>query len=676
MMFRVIGFLKLVTRHLAKRGGWWLLGLTTLATLLWASYFISTGMVIDGPGEADRPVPLFIALLHGLFASLQFIVLNKDLPQTLSLSPTGAADWLTWGLYAMLLLMPLVAAFSAISALFGEQILAAMLRRGISRYKDHCVIFGVGGIGKAIAKTMQERNLPVAAVDRQGDDRLEDFIGDQAGNHFLPMVLAMELGANGDEQRRLLQELGCNRANRIVLALPDQNVNLRLLHDLQQCSTKSVIHVRTSSESLYRLFSDWIGMDVCKGLDVRPFNPYHIVARGIVNLYAPDLYVQTDRDGDISNTIMIVGASELAVALLLRFARVGIYSPHGRLKILWVGKGTAQAFTHVVQQYPALAPNPSPCIWQTDLTDIEASQQKLIHSPEIELVDDNPVEYIAGNKIEPAAIYVCLKDEIDGLLIARDIQAMLGGRNMPQEHKQRLILVATSGELAQLRTTTGLTSLTDKDVIDFTRYKIEQLAIDKFFAETLLDDKADNIAKRYKAVYDKTTEIDQDAWRNLSYFEKESNRDVADHLAIKARYAGLCAEKVKEIIFEGRTDLAITQNEEECFKNCESDLIDMEQRRYQAFMFLMGFRHGSCESECKFDTADEWKNWDKNAKKGLERILRINSTLPVSPARQTSGDPQVRKLSDSRDSDIFSVSLKVLKNTVHYTSEHTSERHR
>lgn len=72
--------------------------------------------------------------------------------------------------------------------------------------------------------------------------------------------------------------------------------------------------------------------------------------------HSPDIYAPTDKLGEIAQTIMVVGISNMAQALILRFARLGVYSPNGKLRLLWVGKGVAETLTKMAESFPALKP--------------------------------------------------------------------------------------------------------------------------------------------------------------------------------------------------------------------------------------------------------------------------------------------------------------------------------
>ena len=124
-------------------------------------------------------------------------------------------------------------------------------------------------------------------------------------------------------------------------------------------------------------------------------------------------------------------------------------------------------------------------------------------------------------------------------------------------------------------------------------------------------------------------------WLDEPFFVKESNRDLADHLAIKARYAGIDVKTVAQIVFEG--EAAVSDEEVEQLRHVfqgriPQDLELMEQRRYRAFMFMNGFSHGR-------KTAPEAT---PKGQKEIDRSLRLNQTLLT----ENLSDPE--KAKDSR----------------------------
>ena len=128
----------------------------------------------------------------------------------------------------------------------------------------------------------------------------------------------------------------------------------------------------------------------------------------------------------------------------------------------------------------------------------------------------------------------------------------------------------------------------------------------------MVTDRADRLAMGYHAVY---ADPSVQPWLDEPFFVKESNRDLADHLAIKARYAGIDAKTVTQIVFDG--EAAVSEKEVEQLRQVLQDLELMEQRRYRAFMFMNGFSHGR-------KTAPEAT---PKGQKEIDRSLRLNQTL-------------------------------------------------
>jgi hypothetical protein len=574
-----------------KHWFWPLLGLLGLTTLLWTVHFAAT--------LEDIPR----AFAKGLFYSLQFIVLNKELDDDI----TGCVlIALTITQFAL----PLLASSVVLGGLFREQMRPIWIRKfAANNLQGHHIVIGYGDLGKALVSQLNVAGKQVVAIDikeldRQENERLIILQGDAR----LPIDA---LFAGGQ-----LKKASC-----LYLLLPDENENLRLLERLQEHfkitankPTESLkIYLRTETHALGQLFSDWVGLTSTHGqtnLDIRPINPYDIVARGVVNLYSPDCYVPTDRSGPIAQTIMIVGTSRMAQSLLLRFARIGIYAPQGKLRILWVGDDVLNAFELLTADYPLLDAQrySSPFFGGDATTDREYYELNL---PPIDLI---PLQGRAdlllragtilrrGDGQLPAAIYVCHDSDILNIKEARDLQAVLGADSTPSTETGRLILALQNQAIIKAR-----------NEHQWMRYEIREESIDANFSSTLVEDKADQLAERFKIAYDKADSKDSPAWSAVSYFEKESNRDAADHGAIKARYAGLSDARVKEAIFQ----LSGKFPEAEANMSGErTALYIMEQRRYRAFMFMMGFKYMESNQGTQQVTKDDWR-----------RTQRINPTL-------------------------------------------------
>ena len=538
---------------------------------------------------------------RGLFFSLQFIVLNKDIDPGIDPLPFSA---LTFAQFAL----PFTVSVALIGSLFQERMMPYWVRRAMAQLDGHHVIIGYGGLGKRLASELVDAGSTVLVVDLSAQT-----------TRMTEMLFMLQHDAL---QPTLMGAVNFERAAAIYLLLPDERDNLALLDSIvaksDQLQNKPKIHVRFQSRHLGRLFADLAGHKGSAArsrLDIRPFNPFDLAARGLINSFAPDLYGNIDREGSITQTVMIVGTSAIAESILLRLARIGIYSPRGKLRVIWAGDGTSDAFARLSADYPALNPNAYPKELWGDTSGASPTFFELQLPPiKVETVDSPAALTVRSGRISklcdhelPAAVYVCHDSDVSNAIAARDLQVALsqrlplpapGGRT-----PQRLILAV------QNHATLGIANTPARDRF---AYQIEEETFCAVFAKTMVTDRADRLAMGYHAVY---ADPSSRTWLKEPFFVKESNRDLADHLAIKARYAGIDAKTVTQIVFDG--EAAVSEKGIEQLRQVLQDLELMEQRRYRAFMFMNGFSHG--RKKAPGAKADDQKE--------IDRSLRLNQTL-------------------------------------------------
>lgn len=578
-------------------------------------------------------------LVRGFFYSLQFIVLNKELGDE-DIPSACLLYLLTFTQFAL----PFTASVALLGSLFEERITPYWIRREVNKLDGHHVVLGYGALGKALAKALRKSGATVLAVDLATVTRAE---------------AADLLLLQGDARSAtLIEDANLAGAEAIYLLLPDERDNLAILEKLrahsEQLKRKQKIHIRTHSRDLGRLFADWAGpaaADPNSPLDIRPFNPFDVVARGLVNQYSPDRYEPTDRTGSIAQTIMIVGTSAVAESLLLRFARIGIYSPKGKLRVIWAAQGASQAFSRIATDYPALDPASHPPHFWGDTSNVSDEFRELILPPiEIVTIDAPATIAVRSGQLEaicqkqlPAAVYVCHDDDIRNAIEARDLQAALSS-NLPLTDNRLILAIQSTNAIRVANADTTR-------VLKLLPYRIAEVSIDTIFAETLAHDKADDFAMAYQAAYAKKAAIDRDAWHREHFFIKESNRDLADHLALKARYAGIDAATVDCAI---RGKRMLNAMELQRLDSTRSDLVAMEQLRYRAFMFMSGFSHGQRRfAEPILLACQPTGKSAGDVQKEVDRSLRLNATLLV----ESLSDYELAK-----DTNIVEISIMALSN--------------
>ncbi|MBP8141744.1 MAG: NAD-binding protein, partial [Acidovorax sp.] len=230
---------------------------------------------------------------RGLFFSLQFIVLNKDIDPGIDPLPFSA---LTFAQFAL----PFTASVALIGSLFQERMMPYWVRRAVAQLDGHHVIIGYGELGKRLASELIDAGSTVLAVD------LSAQTARMAERFFVLQHNAM--------QPTLMGEANFGRAVAIYLLLPNERDNLALLDavvaDVNELQKSPKIHVRYQSRHLGQMLADLAGHKAGaarSSLDIRPFNPFDLAARGLINSFAPDHYGDIDRAGPITQTVMIVG---------------------------------------------------------------------------------------------------------------------------------------------------------------------------------------------------------------------------------------------------------------------------------------------------------------------------------------------------------------------------------
>ena len=528
--------------------------------------------------------------------------------------------------------------------LFHEYIHPYLKRKKVNNRRNHHVIVSYGALGQALARELSDtgkrnnHSSHIVAIDKLNISQYDE------SNLTILFYDALQVDISKEAN---LQFASC-----VYLMLPDERDNLALLEQIRNLSTLNSqlkVYIRTQSYAMQRLLMDSVGIGVFnqKSLDIRSSNPYQVVARGIVNQYSPDLYAPTDKTGTVSQVVMVIGTSEVAKALVLRFARIGIYSPKGKLKLIWVGEGVADALHELKTNYPALVTDYNEVgYWSHDGSTSEEHFNSLLPPLILSLVNEPFTQAIRNGKVPgmhepvlPSVIYVCHNSDILNLVEARDLQAAMGKQativhTKDREKKKRLILAVQS------KSVLGIAQDVHLPFLPALPYQIGEVSLDALFANTIAEDRADELAKGYHAIYAKSNDIDKE-WAELRFFLKESNRDVADHLAIKARYAGIDADTVSDCVFKGNA--TISEADRLLMEGKHEDLAIMEMRRYRAFMFMNGFTHGTHSSQYLVEN-------DKDGK-DLDRCLRVNATLLNEALSQ---------IERAKDDDIVDHSMKAL----------------
>ncbi len=237
--------------------------------LLMGLFFISVGMAIDVSVVIDNLFWLF-ASVAGLFAIKAVLitglcrVFGLSLPTAvragITLGQAGEFAFIVVGLSVaagifpestgqfMIMVTSLTLALTPAAYWLGEYCEAYLLKRGSLSLEDtlaetsrdisgHVVIAGFGRTGQAVAKALEERQIPYLALDNDGTalDALRRrgmpvFFGDASDIHALQKVRA-------------------DKARSIVLALDNKKAAQRTIKHVRQYCPQAIIYARAHDEA-------------------------------------------------------------------------------------------------------------------------------------------------------------------------------------------------------------------------------------------------------------------------------------------------------------------------------------------------------------------------------------------------------------------------------------------
>ncbi|WP_436910918.1 potassium channel family protein [Halosimplex marinum] len=129
---------------------------------------------------------------------------------------------------------------TVVSAAFGGQIGTELrqmqVERTIDETEQHVVVCGYGTFGKTIARRLRDRDRPVVVVET-GDGQYERALEDGL------------LAVQGDARREeLLVEAGAERADAVVGAVDDANVNIQVAITAGEIAPEARVVVRAGDE--------------------------------------------------------------------------------------------------------------------------------------------------------------------------------------------------------------------------------------------------------------------------------------------------------------------------------------------------------------------------------------------------------------------------------------------
>lgn len=427
---------------------------------------------------------------------------------------------------------------------------------------DHIVICGLGQKGLQLARQCRKENKPVVVIEKDPRNELLRAC-DEAGVFYWI----------GDAtESAVLARARAAYAKEVVVITPEDETNVRIAMQLRQLTAngrsmrpKCFVHLENIHlrDRLQRVFES----DKKPACAFSFFDVYDGEARRILAELPLD-GKGMGKDDPSSVHVVIVGFGRMGRSLALRAAKMGHFANGRKLRISVIDRSADRQREHFFFHHPVLQGN-SIC-------------QLKFHSADGEsLTARRLIEGWAADPNTLLHVFVCVDDNARALEIGLRLQEALAGRadcNLCVRFKSRASL-ADILELAPTATSPRMVAFG----------MVEDACCEDAFEHEINEDLAkathEKFVQNRLADSNRTPQTDPAlrAWPELTEDLRESNRQQADHLAIKLGAIGC------EMAPASDPREAVTT-----FKREDVELLaELEHTRWNAERWLAGWRYGT-----------------------------------------------------------------------------------
>jgi hypothetical protein len=551
--------------------------------VVWSLAALALALGVVGFARQQAKEPL--SFLDCLYLSLHLFIFNSNV--------TGP---LNWPLQVARFLAPAVAAYTAAQALlaiFHEQLFMLRLRF----WRGHVIVCGLGRTGYTIAADFLRCGRKVVVIEEESEC---DWIG--ACENLGALVL---IGDATDAS--LLRLARASHAETVVVVCGDDGTNVEIA--IRACAVKGEpqsstsplrCHVHIVDDDLRSLFkAHRVFTDTGDFFKVSLFNIYDTSARVLFQRHPLDRERLGVEDPRVVHLI-VIGFGQMGESLVLQAAKIGHYANGRRLRVTVVDQFAERRRRSFYLRNPQF----------DQVCDINF----------IELAGDDPellgkVAAWCAEADTLSTLAVCFDADARCLSFALSLLPVVRDRRVPV-----LLRMTTSG---------GLTTLLDSDA---TRLRLggvvhpfAVIQLDSQHGASLMsqpDDAAaaihdDYVRRRRREGQTADTNPAVCPWDDLDDDLKDSNRQQADHLAVKLRFLGWAG------VAPGSGDLSPDEVE---------TLARMEHARWNAERFLAGWRFAPGKKNIDAKTSPhlvEWgelpeeiKEYDREAVRNISAWVR------------------------------------------------------
>jgi hypothetical protein len=505
-----------------------------------------------------------------------------------------------WELEVARFLAPVVPAWAAVQALaavFRDQLGELQLRR----IKGHAIVCGLSERGMQLARDFRRSGAEVVAIE-----------SNEANGHI---STCRELGCIvllGDAtDSAMLLRAGVPRARHLIAVTDDDGTNVEIAVEAHQ-----VLARKRWASSALKCFVHIVDTRLCDLLrqhrmfddradpfEVRVFNVYQTSARQLLEDHPLETGLSSPGDF-LPVHLVVLGFGQMGESVVLQAAKTGHYANGKRLRVTVVDRLGEQKRRGFLGRYPQFN-----LICDAAFLEADADGREFL---------DRLPDIVGGND-DLTTVVACFGGDSHSLACALSLLTPLSGRKVR-------ILVRMSRE-------TGLAALLRARDVTGRAADVHAFGVlDRSCTRSLLlDEELDRLAKAIHEGYvaerakgGARPEADPALapWELLDSAYKDSNRQQADHIAVKLRAVDCRSAPV-----------AAEESAVEQFAADEVELLArMEHARYNAERFLAGWRWGA-ERDLQKRTSPYLVGWDELAEQIREYDREAVRKIPALLAR-------------------------------------------
>jgi len=498
-------------------------------------------------------------------------------------------------------LAPATAAWAAIQAvvlLFDEELGRLWLRLG----RGHVVICGLGKHGLHLMREFHDAGLRVVVVDAAEDNEFASSCEKRG-------VIVI----NGDARNpSVMAEAAVVRASRVLAVCGDDDTNLGVAvavsSALQATRRKAPlpVHLAILEPRFYHLLKQHeVVNELDHGIRLHVFNMYENAARLLLRDHPLDADLPGPEDGRTPHLVLI-GFGKMGQAIAVQAAKVGHLANGQAIAVTAIDTDVVDRKEAFLGQYPRFG----------SVCDIE-----YIAASHTEATAHVRMRELAGDPDRIVRFVVCLDSDSTTLLAGLDLLDKIPGIPRPV-----MLRMSSAEGLASLLQRKGAAS--EHAFVPFGM--ASQSCNRDVLLNRILDLQAraiheDYLAQRIADGGGAPDDPSRVSWLELPERLKDSNRQQADHIAVKLRAVG-----AEVVAGSGAGGAAFTFSEEEV-----EVLSQMEHSRWNAERGIAGWRYGPVKN-AELKTTPylvDWEDLEENIREYDREAVRRIPALVRSAGR-------------------------------------------